>query len=203
MDHSELAALTRLPSSWEAISNLCDYHDLYRSLAAEAPPGSLIVEVGSYLGHGACFLAAHARELGKPLRVVALDRCTGSDPATDGAGWGLAKALGGSFAGILCRNVAALGLDDLITVMIQDSARAASLFADGSCHAVFLDASHDRESVERDIRAWLPKVMRGGILAGHDLTHPAFPGVRQALDVVLEDRWGSDPRWPSCWSVRV
>ena len=49
---------------------------------------------------------------------------------------------------------------------------------------VFIDAAHDYESVKKDILAWLPKVKKTGIIAGHDYTwcqdvkkavHECFP----------------------------
>jgi len=45
---------------------------------------------------------------------------------------------------------------------------AANIFENESCKAVFIDAAHDFDSVSRDLEAWWPKIMNGGILAGHD-----------------------------------
>ena len=47
---------------------------------------------------------------------------------------------------------------------------------------VFLDASHDPDSVAADIRAWLPKVKPGGIIGGHDAY---VRGVSQAYTAIL------------------
>jgi len=41
-------------------------------------------------------------------------------------------------------------------------------FADGSLDFVYLDANHSLPYVIADIHAWLPKVKRSGIFAGHD-----------------------------------
>jgi hypothetical protein len=46
---------------------------------------------------------------------------------------------------------------------------------------VFIDASHFYEDVRDDILAWLPKVVSGGTICGHDITED-FPGVRRAVE---------------------
>jgi hypothetical protein len=58
---------------------------------------------------------------------------------------------------------------------------------------VYLDARHDRASVEHDLAVWLPLVRPDGILAGHDYLDGDFPphgrfGVRSAVDSFFEDR---------------
>lgn len=62
---------------------------------------------------------------------------------------------------------------------------AASEFSDGSLDFVFIDASHDTESVLEDIRVWRPKIRRGvkgGALTGHDAN---WASVEAALDLEL------------------
>ncbi len=47
---------------------------------------------------------------------------------------------------------------------------------------IFIDGDHRYDSVIRDIYASLKLLRRGGILAGHDYTHPDWPGVKRAVD---------------------
>ena len=42
-------------------------------------------------------------------------------------------------------------------------------FEDGSLDYVFVDASHDGDSVKRDIELWTPKIRKGGLVSGHDI----------------------------------
>lgn len=65
-------------------------------------------------------------------------------------------------------------------VVWQRSPGAASWVADGLMDLIFLDASHSYEAVTTDLKAWLPKVARFGILAGHDYSL-LWPGVCKAV----------------------
>jgi len=58
---------------------------------------------------------------------------------------------------------------------------AAHHFQDNSLDFVFIDAIHDYENCFKDIRAWTPKVRKGGFVMGHDWNHPDFPGVTRAV----------------------
>lgn len=62
-----------------------------------------------------------------------------------------------------------------------DSVVASRLYDDASLDFVFIDADHSYAAVSRDIDAWIPKVKKGGIIAGHDYCNwPGF-GVIQAV----------------------
>jgi len=67
------------------------------------------------------------------------------------------------------------------------SPQAAEQFADASMDFVYLDANHSREAVEKDIRAWAPKVRPGGILAGHDIMQSYHPGLTDAVVAWLRE----------------
>jgi hypothetical protein len=86
---------------------------------------------------------------------------------------------------------------------------AANHFEDASLDLVFLDADHEIESVRKDIAAWLPKVRRGGVLAGHDFSHE-FPGVMRAVvERFQEFKVHRGSKWPETgayfpvWWLRV
>jgi hypothetical protein len=55
-----------------------------------------------------------------------------------------------------------------ITDIKSISWEAANLFEDNSVDFVFIDADHSYESVKKDIKNWLPKIKKNGIIAGHD-----------------------------------
>lgn len=55
-----------------------------------------------------------------------------------------------------------------LRVIRSKSVAAASLFQDGYFDMVYLDGDHTTAGVLADGRAWLPKVRKGGLIAGHD-----------------------------------
>lgn len=67
-------------------------------------------------------------------------------------------------------------------VMIADLAVAAAGLPDGTLDFLFCDADHSAQGTLEAIEAWWPKLRPGGLLAGHDLDYPDFPGVRQAVE---------------------
>lgn len=68
----------------------------------------------------------------------------------------------------------------------KTSIEAAKDFEDGSLDAVYIDAEHDEDSVREDIRAWRPKIKRGGVLSGHDWVLPH-------IGKILIDEEGFEP----------
>ena len=56
----------------------------------------------------------------------------------------------------------------------------ANLVRDESLGLLYLDAGHDYDSVMNDLVTWYPKVVKGGVIAGHDFLNPAY-GVHQAV----------------------
>jgi hypothetical protein len=63
----------------------------------------------------------------------------------------------------------------------------AETLEDGSLDFVFIDADHGYEGCLRDIKAWAPKVRKGGYVMGHDIH---FPTVQQAVtEYYGENSW--------------
>jgi predicted O-methyltransferase YrrM len=46
---------------------------------------------------------------------------------------------------------------------------------------LFVDSSHDRESVVRAFDAWRDALLPAAVVAFHDYEHPRYPGVREAI----------------------
>lgn len=55
-----------------------------------------------------------------------------------------------------------------VSIVQDDTARAAELVEDGTVDCVFVDADHSYEGVKRDMEAWWDKVKSGGWMGGHD-----------------------------------
>lgn len=60
------------------------------------------------------------------------------------------------------------------------SVEMAKFVPDNSVGLLYLDAGHDYDSVKEDLNAWYPKVVKGGIIAGHDYLNKSY-GVKEAV----------------------
>jgi len=187
--------------TWRDIPGWFQWRRHQEEAAAHFPDGSCFVEVGCYLGRSICSLGEVAGEAGLDVRIVGVDTARGSGPEgrenTDAHGSAVAFG-GGTFAGLLHRNIIDCGLADVIQLVISDSVAAAGLFADSSLAWVHIDARHDYDSVVADINAWAPKIQPGGWLSGDDYHAEWWPGVVAAVGDTLPDArpWGSDQwRW--------
>lgn len=62
------------------------------------------------------------------------------------------------------------------------------LVPDNSLGLLYLDAGHSYEAVMADLRAWFPKVVDGGVIAGHDYLSPQY-GVYDAVRDFTEGKF--------------
>jgi len=70
----------------------------------------------------------------------------------------------------------------------KSSVEASKDFKDGSLDLVYIDAAHDYDSVRQDILTWLPKIKKGGFIAGHDYRYDPNIGVYEAVnDIFVND----------------
>jgi len=62
-------------------------------------------------------------------------------------------------------------------------------FEDESLDAMYLDADHSEAHIRADLAAWIPKIKKGGVVAGHDycMTGSLIPSVR--VTVYPEQTW--------------
>ncbi len=61
------------------------------------------------------------------------------------------------------------------------SQEVAEGFENESIGFLYLDGDHSYEGVKRDLEAWVPKVVKGGVIAGHDYLSGEY-GVNQAVN---------------------
>ncbi len=190
---------TAAPTASVAIQtpNFFDYSDLYNRAVDEAPPNSWLVEIGVYHGASLRHLAHAAKAADKNLTVVGIDWGRGSPELTKEV-TGLQY---GNLASAMLATIVTAGVADDCSIILAPSVKAAKFIPDGACAMVFLDAGHDFKDVEEEIRAFLPKVMPGGIMAGHD--YFTFAGVRQAVHHAFGHKDWMCRDSISCWEVRL
>jgi len=155
-------------------------------LAENASHRSNICEVGSYKGTTARAMADNTAGL-----VYCVDTFRGSVGEVEMARI-LAEHEEGWLLETFKRNMT--GLSNVL-IYAMDSLFAAKLFADAGKRfdMIFLDASHDYESVAADIRAWLPLLAPGGLLCGHDRQ---WDGVAKAINELIPNhRIGTGAIW--------
>lgn len=149
---------------------------LLNRLASTVVDG-VIVAVGSYRGMSDCAIALDAQV---PVYCVdARQRSLGED-----------TPFGDVDRPIWMRNILSMGLAERVRPINLPSVQVAQ----GWCLPIgllFIDASHDTDSVRADLAAWLPHVIGGGLVVMHDTNQP---NIRQVIDEFPEMIWidGSD-----------
>ena len=146
--------------------NWFDYENVYRDAVNSAKDGAVFVEVGSWKGKSAAFMAVEIINSGKKIQFYSIDD------------W----SLGGTKEEFY-KNIEPV--KEYIGVIDSISWEAARIFADNSIDFCFLDGAHDYDGVKKDISAFMPKVKIGGIMAGHDYT-PAMDADNQVYFAVNE-----------------
>ena len=73
--------------------------------------------------------------------------------------------------------------DDKRVVVLRDySYDAVKTIKDNYFDFIYMDASHLKKDVKRDLYEWLPKVKDGGIISGHDMIDHEDFGVKEAVE---------------------
>ena len=170
---------------YQTIQGWFDYPQLYDHAIELASDGAHFIEVGSWKGTSAAYMAVSIINSGKKIRFDCVDWWQGSQGVMDDP-----DVVNGTAYERFLENTAPVA--HVITPVKMISWEAANLYQDGSLDFVFIDAEHDYDSVSKDIRAWLPKLKPNGIISGHDIHHPP---VRQAVDELVP-KW---THWRSVW----
>lgn len=167
------------------------YPNLYSRFVREVPSGGCIVEVGCWKGKSVAYLAVEVINSNKNIMIHAVDTWLGSPNETYHMADSHVKT--DTLYDLFLNNIKPCS--DVVTPIRKTSVEASSLYQDGSLDVVFIDASHDYDSVKQDIMHWLPKVKSGGYLAGHDYL---WEGVGRAVDELIRPVESTE----LCWVYR-
>lgn len=136
------------------------------------------VEIGTYTGASCAFLAQKLLERTPDFELYAVDLWDRVNTETD-----YTRQVDSTVWQQFNERLQRQSLTQVVRIIREESAKAASQFEDKSVDFAFIDANHSYEHVKADIEAWLPKMKIGGMLSGHDYGEPC--GVKQAVDEVL------------------
>ena len=141
---------------------------IYETVVNEAPDPAHFVELGTWYGRSSYYLNLIVKDSNKNIKIDHVDWFKGS---------------------VEHENNTIPNPEDFIknlspfkgnyTLHITDTITASSYYEDESLDFVFVDASHEYEDVLQDIKAWYPKIKKGGIIAGDDYK---WEGVKKAVD---------------------
>ena len=155
-----------------------NYPELYRKMVDKFPSGSKFVEIGSWKGMSASYMAVEIANSGKDIDFYCVDTWEGSVEHKN------AQIVPKKLYSIFLENMRPL--EKYYKAIRSPSVEAAETFEDKSLDFIFIDASHEYEDVKDDILAWLPKLKDGGVIAGHDYTESDYSnGVQRAVKETL------------------
>lgn len=175
--------------------NWFTYADLYTQVVNKFSSGSKFVEVGSWKGKSASYMCVEIANSQKHIEFFCVDHFLGS----------VEHQIGSEFYTQDIHNLFDIFTENMKPVenfykpMKMSSIEASKMFENNSLDFVFIDASHEYQDVKNDIIAWLPKIKNGGIISGHDYTHPP---VNIAVNEVLNDLILPSLRM-NCWIYGV
>jgi predicted O-methyltransferase YrrM len=146
------------------------------AMAEEYAAAGPVLEVGSYCGKSAIYLAAGvraARKRGVTQQVVTVDHHRGSEEHQ--VGWeyhdtSLVDPATGRFDTLprLRATLAAAGVEDDVVAVVGRSADVARLWRT-PLGMLFIDGGHTEAAAQWDYDGWAPWVALGGVLAIHDV----------------------------------
>jgi SAM-dependent methyltransferase len=180
---------------YRSIQGWSAFQQFYVDAVKEAPrAGARFVEVGSWKGRSAAFMAVEIANSGKVIWFDCVDPWADGGPDLRHKG---VKNLHEQFL----RNITPV--QRFIKPVRLPSVEAAACYPDASLDLVLIDGSHVYEDVAADLHAWARKIKPGGIFAGDDY---GWPGVKRACDEFFKRDVGDGPPGKTvpraCWRYR-
>jgi len=141
-----------------------DVFALYKKMVSRFDSGSHFVEVGAFLGRSAVFMAVEIINSGKNIKFDCIDHWEGSEEHNDNDKVNL-ETLYEDFL----ENIKPV--KGAVNPVRANSVEASRLYKPNSLDFIFIDASHDEESVKEDLAFWMPRMKDNGVIAGDDINN--------------------------------
>lgn len=167
--------------------------DLLYDLAADVPHDEAIVELGTYKGKTACYLAAGAQD-GHGAHVWTIDphdlpgfrTTTGARPGTlDFTRTEIREAAE--------RQISQAGYSRDVTMIRGFSTEVAKTWDGPKIGLLFIDGDHRQHAARLDFRTWQPHLAWDAVIAWDDYS-PSHPGVPAAARGMVEKGAITEPK---------
>ena len=182
----------------DAIQGWFSYKNLYKEIVNKFDSGSKLVEIGTWKGKSASYMAVEIANSNKNIEFYCVDTWQGSAEHVREL-HGDASIINNTLYEDFLLNIKPVS--HIINPIRSTSIEAAATFEDNSLDFIFIDAAHDYENVKNDLNAWYPKLKPSGIFAGHDYI-PNWPGVIQAVNEFCSINRLIIQSQELCWVVR-
>ena len=160
--------LKDFPYRYRHIKGAFDHGTVFTDLLERLDEGH-IVEVGTYKGRSACFVAELIKAKEKDIIFETIDHYDRSDIDRQS----------------VLRNLENAGVESYVKVIESESLNASSFYDSNQLDFVFLDTDSPPEALEEELVAWYDKIKEGGILGGYD--HSIHDTVYQNYTCITSD----------------
>ena len=174
---------------------LCHEEGLFLyKLAKKNCSKSFSVEIGSYCGKSACYIAEACKE--NKTYLISIDHHKGSEEQQFGEEYfdeeiyDYEKKVVDTHP-LFLKNIKKFNLSNYIKPLVLSSEEASKI-VDNEIDLVFIDGSHTYESARLDYNCWKNKIKVGGILAIHDIYDSEQEGgqaPREIYETALKEKF--------------
>lgn len=151
---------------YQEIEGFFDFEKMYDLALNRVKEKGHFVEIGSWMGKSAAYMAVIIHNSGKNIQFDCIDSMPDQN-------WSVFE-----------KNLRGLPIKQIR----RPSLFSFSLYPDNKLDFVFIDSSHD-ENTEQEISEWYQKVKSGGIIGGHDYGHHAYPHVKLAVEKIFGENY--------------
>jgi predicted O-methyltransferase YrrM len=144
----------------------------------------IFYEVGTWKGRSTCCMAQLIKRKNINAKLYGIDTFLGSDEDIHRSEINILKSSNLTLLDVFKSNIKNCDVEDIIIPIVSTGTEASKNVKDNSLDFIYLDASHDYESVKEDIETWLPKMKKGSIISGDDYV-VCWPGVIRAVNEVF------------------
>lgn len=186
-----------IPHIYQDIDGWFSAQQAFVYLIEKTPEYGIFIECGVWKGKSTSFLVVEFANRKKKVELISVDHFKGSkDELTTNhkevmskGEFGVRSEFMDNVVHGLLRNESYGGaVRNYVSHILYpyESKKSADFLGEIEADVIHIDMGHSCEEVKEDIATWLPKVKKGGILAGDDYD-ANWPGVVQAVDETLGD----------------